>query len=94
MKRLYNSKNKRDKAASCIVPNEVSQKLYDDAKRRRSKKKEDMLDKRKRDRPASVQVNKKSLQYLMKRFIDDFNAAMNSQGLERGMINYFNASQI
>ena len=94
MKRLYNSKNKRDKAASCIVPNEVSQKLYDDAKRRQSKKLENMQNNRKRDRSVSVQVNNKSIQYLMKRFIDDFKAAMDSQGLERGMINYFNAGQI
>ena len=94
MKRPYNSKSKRDKVVPCIVPNEVSQKLYDDAKRRQSKKLENMQNNRKRDRSVSVQVNNKSLQYLMKRFIDDFNAAMKSQGLEHGIINYFNASQI
>ena len=80
--------------ASCIITDQVSRKLYDDAKRRQSQKLERIERSQQRYRSVTVQANSKSIKYLTKRFLTDFDLAMSKQGLDVGMINYFNASQI
>jgi len=92
--RRLENRSRRDKMASCVISNEVSQKLYEDAKRRQSQKLVNIKKSKKRERSNSMQTNPKSKKYLIKRFIHDFDCALRLQGLTEGMVNYFNAGEI
>lgn len=87
--------SRRDKLpSSLVVSSEVSSKLYEDAMRRQSRKLQNIQRSRKRDKSASVQTNKESIKYLVKRFNQDFKEAMESQGANEYNINYFTTSEI
>jgi len=79
---------------SRIANHEISEKLYEDAKRRQSEKYERLQNSKKRKRSVTVQANDTSKKYLMRRFNSDFSKAINSQGISTNLINYFTTCEI
>lgn len=62
--------------------------------RRQSRKLQSIERSRKRNKSSSVQANKESIKYLVKRFHQDFKVALESQGVNEDSINYFTTSEV
>lgn len=77
--RLLAGSRRENHPASMIITQEVSNKLYEDAKRRQSEKFESLQRNKRRERSASIQANPQSTKYLMRRFIKDFEKSLISQ---------------
>jgi hypothetical protein len=91
--RLLVGSHRANYPASMVISSDVSNKLYEDAKRRQSQKNDSIQRNRKREKSATVHANTTSIKYLKQRFIKDYEQSIKAQGAD-SKINYFTASEV
>jgi hypothetical protein len=91
--RLLVGSHRENYPASMVITSDVSNKLYEDAKRRQSQKNDSIQRNRKREKSVIVHANTTSIKFLKQRFIKDFEQSIKEQGGD-SKINYFTASEV